>query len=99
MNEGWLAIQRVALGDQLVSNITSHAEVRVLVDGARNQTSHIGITASPEHERKRRGKGGGSLNCGECNFANVGSPVKSKDSIHFGERRQGRGSRIEQHTI
>ena len=87
MNESRLAIQRVAFGDQFVGNITSHAKVWVLVDGTRDQTSHVGIAASPEHERERGGEGRSSLNSRECNFANVGSSIESKDSIDFQKER------------
>ena len=86
MNESRLAIQGVAFWDQFVGDITSHAKVWILVDGTRDQTSHIGIAASPKHERERGGEGRSSLNSRECNFANVGSSVESKDSVHFSKR-------------
>ena len=86
MDESRLAIQGVAFWDQFVGDITSHAKVWILVDGTGDQTSHIGIAASPKHERERRGEGRSSLNSRECNFANVGSSVESKDSVHFSKR-------------
>lgn len=86
MNESRFAIQRMALWDQFMGNITSHAKVWVLVDGTRDQTSHIGIASSPKHERERRREGRSSLNSRKCNFANVGSSIESKDSIHFSKR-------------
>jgi len=88
VNECRLAIQRVTFGGQLMSNITGHAEVWVLVDGTWNQTGHVGIAAGPEHKRERRGEGRGGLNRWERNFPNVGSSVKSKDSIDFWYRAQ-----------
>ena len=91
MDESRLAIQRVALGDQFVGNITSHAKVGVLVNGTRDQASHIGVAASTEHERERGGEGRRRLNSGECDFANVGSPIESKDSIHFERRKRSSG--------
>ena len=88
VNECRLTIQRVTFGDQLMSNITGHAEVWVLVDGTWNQTGHVGIAAGPEHKRERRGEGWGGLNRWERNFPNVGSSVESKDPIDLWYRAQ-----------
>jgi len=61
--------QRWLLVLESLSAFSSETEVRILVDGARNQTRDVGFGA--ENLRERRREGGGGLNRNEMPFADV----------------------------
>ncbi len=43
MNKGRFAPQRMTLGDELVCNVSGHAEVWILIDRTGDETCHVPV--------------------------------------------------------
>ena len=64
---------------EFVRDISSHAEIRVLVNGTGDQALDVLLGSKNGGERGRKGRSG--LDCWEHDFSNVGAVIKPKDSF------------------